>query len=222
MTERTIYVIRHGSTELNEAGRIRGWSNVALSELGKREVERLGKQLANSNIGVIFCSDLDRARDTAEAVARTTGAKVYPTELLRPWNLGDYTGRSSSVVHPDIVRLAENEPNKATKGGESFNAFKKRAFEGLRWALVNSDGLPLALVTHHRVERLLNAWTELGQPSDHALDLAVMFEHGEDPAHAEQLPIYLPSVHSAYDPLCGEDVEGPETADGGEREHARA
>jgi len=208
MPERTIYVIRHGSTALNEAGRSRGWSNVELSPEGREEVKRLGSKLARSNIKVIFHSDLDRATDTARAVADATGAKSYGTRLLRPWNLGDFTGRSSSEVHPKITRMAEEHPGVTLKNGESFENFKQRAFKGLHFALANSDGLPLALVTHHRVERLLQAWAAMGQPRDHEIDLGVMFQHGEDPAHAEKLTL--------RDVPEGANVKGPDRADGGE------
>jgi probable phosphoglycerate mutase len=213
---RTIYVIRHGSTELNEAHRIRGHANVPLSPLGHEEVRKLGAALASSNIGIIFHSDLDRATDTAAAVAKATGAKEYSTKLLRPWNLGDYTGRASSEVHPSIVSSAENTPGRPIKGGESFFAFVDRAKRGIIHALLSSEGEPLALVTHHRVERWLQAKKAAGWPSGREVDLEVMFQHGEDPAHAEKLGIPLGWL-GYREGLEGADVEGPEHVDGGKK-----
>ena len=212
--ERTIYVIRHGSTELNEKHQIRGHANVPLSALGREEVRKLGAKLASSNIGIIFHSDLDRARDTADAVAQATGAKDFSSKLLRPWDLGDYTGRASSQVHPSIVSAAENTPGRPVKGGESFDTFVDRARRGIIHALVSSEGAPLALVTHHRVERWLQAKRAAGWPSGREVDLEVMFQHGEDPAHAEKLSI--PLAWLGDNPaLRGSDVRGPDSADGG-------
>lgn len=213
-TARRIYVIRHGSTELNEEGRIRGTCNVQLSELGWKEVFSLAERLRESNIERIFCSDLDRAVNTAGAIAAAVHAPVTKTELLRPWNVGDYTGRVSSTVTPKMERLARSTPNVPAPNGESFNTFKHRAFAGVRTALAGSERRPLALVTHHRVERLLAAWSAEGQPSDLALDLDVMFTHGEEPAHAEQVSIDLHALASDSLPYAGASVKGPQEAEG--------
>ncbi len=156
-TERSIYVIRHASTELNENDEIRGWSNPPLSDLGRKEAAGLAKRLANTGIEVIFHSDLERAVATAEAIAKTTGAKSYSTKLLRPWDLGKFTGRSSSQVIPEITRFAENAPDKPVAGGESFNDFLARAKKGIKEALENSNGKRLAILSHHRVERAIEA-----------------------------------------------------------------
>lgn len=213
-TSRRVYVIRHGSTELNEEDRIRGTSNVQLSELGWREVRSLAERLRDSNIECIFCSDLDRAVNTAGAIAAVVHAPVTRTELLRPWNVGDYTGRASSTVTPKMERLARSTPNVPAPNGESWNTFKFRAFSGVRFALAGSDRRPLALVTHHRVERLLAAWTALGQPSDCELDLDVMFTRGEPPAHAEQVALNLHALAADSLPYAGASVKGPQEAEG--------
>lgn len=207
--ERSIYVIRHGSTELNEKDEIRGWSNPPLSTLGRKEAAALAKKLADSGIEVIFHSDLGRAADTAEALARTTGAKLYAMKQLRPWDLGKFTGRSSSQVIPEITRFAENSPDRPVAGGESFNSFLARAKRGVKDALENSNGKKLALVTHHRVERAIQAG--LLEKPDLKVDCAVMFQKGEKPGHAERVKIHLPTLAGSRDhsAMRGESIEGP-------------
>ncbi len=200
---RKIYVIRHVSTELNEDGRIRGWVDVPPSEKGLKEADSLAQKLKGTNIGIIFHSDFQRARKTAAPLAELLDIPSYGTKLLRPWNLGDYSGRSSSQVHPEIVSLAENDPDKAPKGGESFNTFLRRARRGIRHALENSKDKPLAIVTHHRVERALKAGLMDGE-----IDHDIMFQHGEDPGHAEQMEI---------EGAEGPDVTGPKEAKGDAR-----
>ncbi len=126
--ERTIYVIRHGSTELNEKHQIRGHANVPLSALGREEVRKLGAKLASSNIGIIFHSDLDRARDTADAVAQATGAKNFSSKLLRPWDLGDYTGRASSrCIRASLVRLRTLRGGRSRAARASIRSWIARA-----------------------------------------------------------------------------------------------
>ena len=187
------YLIRHGSTKLNKQNggvdKIRGWANVPLSEQGREEIQELGKKLANSGLKILVHSDLDRARDTAQAIANTTGAQMVPSPLLRPWNVGIFTGKDSNAAHPELVKLAEKNPDEPIPQGESFNQFKTRAFDGLRQALVDAKDNPLGVVTHHRVERLYNAWLAAGQPPDYSIDFDTMFKHGEDPAVAKRVSV---------------------------------
>jgi len=223
-TARRVYLIRHGSTEMNSEDLIRGQCNVPLSAEGKEEVARLAALLCESNLRFLVSSDLDRAVETARAVAASTGAVVVKTALLRPWDVGSFTGRPAEEVTPRLFELARDAPSKMTPGGESFNSFKKRAFEGLRTALFASDA-PLGIVSHHRVERLLAAWFATGCPSDCELDLDLMFTRGEPPAHAEMLEVPLERLGAAARSLAGESVIGPSSLDGslqeaGERRYA--
>ena len=193
MKEREIYLIRHGATALNrESGgvdRIRGMKNIPLSPEGKEEAKKLAKQLADSGITMLISSPLDRARETAEAIAETTKARVLVSRALLPWDVGDMTGKESSVAHPKMVEYATEKPNEKMPGGESFDQFKEGALDGLRPILENYRGEMIALVTHHRVERLIKAWQAAGEPSDHRIDFDVMFKHGEKTAHAEKMKI---------------------------------
>lgn len=212
-TSRRVYLIRHGSTEMNSEDLIRGQCNVPLSAEGREEVARLGALLRESNIQFIVCSDLDRAVETAKAVAGPRRADLVKTSLLRPWNVGKFTGRPAAEVTPRLAELARDRPNWPTPGGESFNSFKFRAFQGVRTALHASEA-PLALVSHHRVERLLASWLAAGAQSDLTLDLNVMFTRGEPPAHAEILELPLAALEEGVGALAGESVQGPAQADG--------
>ncbi len=214
-TSRRVYLIRHGSTELNSEDRIRGQCNVPLSLEGREEITRLGYLLAESNIRLLVSSDLDRAVETAQAVARPLRASVTKTASLRPWDVGKFTGRPAVEATARLVEFARDRPNTPVQGGESFNSFKLRAFGGLRIALSASEE-PLALVSHHRVERLLASWLAAGCPSDLSLDLDVMFTRGEPPAHAEIIEVPLAALEDGRFPgaYAGESVQGPAQADG--------
>ncbi len=183
------YLIRHGATDLNQGpgqkDKIRGWSNVPLNDTGREEAEKLGQKLAGGGIRTLVHSDLDRAKDTAAAIANTTGAKMVSTPLLRPWNLGIYTGKDSNAAHPEIQRYATETPDEPIPEGESFNDFKDRAFKGLHMALLEGQGDPMGIVTHHRVERLYNSWDKAGQNPDLSIDYPTMFSKGEHPASAQ-------------------------------------
>lgn len=200
---REIYLIRHGATALNsESGgvdRIRGWKNVQLSEKGREEIKALAQKLKDSGIKTLVSSDLDRAAETAHAIAATTGARVTLTKQFRPWDLGEFTGQESSSIHPVIADFATRKPDTKIPGGEAFNEFRYRVFNGLREYLWQNPDDLLGIVTHHRDERLLKAWIEKGQPRNLGLDLNVMFRHGEKTAHAEVVKIDLGTLYGSVD-----------------------
>lgn len=198
-TEREVYIIRHGATAMNsESGgpdRIRSWRNLPLSPEGHREIHKLGQELANHGIATCVSSDLQRARETAQAVAKTNHAEVILNSDLRPWDLGEFTGQESRVVTPEIIKFAQQKPERKIPGGESFDEFKERAFKGVREACDDYPVQYLAIVTHHRVERLIKAWQAAGFPADKSIDFSVMFSPGEKTAHAEKIKIDLMALN---------------------------
>jgi probable phosphoglycerate mutase len=181
---RTIYIVRHGATKYNgEPGvsvdRERGWSDVPLTEEGREEARKAGAALKGKGLTAIVSSDLMRARETALIIGRVIGIKPEFSYELRPWNLGDLTGKDLKQANPEIC-AATKAPDKPVRGGESFNAFKTRAFKGLDDA-VRKHRDPLLIVCHHRVERLVAGWVKAGEPASHAINLNTFLEQGDPP-----------------------------------------
>ncbi len=190
--EASFLLIRHGATKLNKHGtaedRIRGWENVPLSAEGHREARRLADKLRDSGLEVVYSSDLDRARHTAEAVAQATGAELVMSRKLRPWDLGRFTGQHSADVAKELPEFIGN-PDRRVPEGEAFNHFRDRAFEGLGEAIKGAKGRSMAIVTHHRIERLLKAWMAEGQPEDHSVDARTFLHRGEPPGAVEKMTL---------------------------------
>lgn len=198
MTKVTFYLIRHGATALNaENGgtdRIRGHDDVPLSATGRKEAKKLADQLADSGIKKIACSDLSRACDTANDIAKATSAKVIRESDLRPWDVGKFTGKESAIAGPQIKSYAENKPHQKIPGGESFETFRRRAMRGLIEAF---DKDADAIVTHHRVERLIKSWVAQGEQPDGELCWRTFGKRGEKTAHSEKLTLDLAALRKA-------------------------
>ena len=195
MPLRTVVLIRHGATALNKSkghDRIRGWLNVALSDVGIQESKKTGAKLAKdpNKPELLVSSDLTRAWQTANIIAKLAKIQLAPpTQVLRPWHLGDFAGQESEKVVPQIIKYVTEKPDKPVPGGESFNQFRDRALGGIAQILaaVPADER-LGLVTHHRVERLLEAWRVAGFPPDGHIDLATFTKHGEDTGAVQEMP----------------------------------
>ncbi len=73
-----IYLLRHGQTEWNRDRRLQGQGNSALTDLGRAQAELMAELLAREIIEPqefrLVSSPLQRARETAEAVAGSAWA----------------------------------------------------------------------------------------------------------------------------------------------------
>lgn len=180
---RQIQIIRHGATKLNNddvsVDRIRGWKDIPLSKDGEDEAHSLADKIAKNPPDNIVSSDLKRAHDTAKIISDKSGIPIVDvTESFRPWNVGDYSGQVTSKAIPILGDYAANKPDEPIPGGESFNDFKGRFLGGVKSALSENQG-KLAIVTHHRGERLLNAWKKAGFPENGDIDVKEFNKKGE-------------------------------------------
>ena len=191
------HLIRHGMTEFNHddpvRDRIRGWGNMELSQLGQKEAVRLAfiiqnKALEGYALEMLYTSDLLRARQTAHVIAARNDLPMIATAGFRPWNTGDYAGRSASEVVPVLARYAQQDPNRPVPGGESFDAFRLRYFSGLVVAIRDCKNT-FGIVTHHRNERLLKAWLKAGAPLDGSIDEDEFCRKGSPTGHHEVISI---------------------------------
>ncbi|MBI3346807.1 MAG: histidine phosphatase family protein [Burkholderiales bacterium] len=147
-----LILIRHGETAWNRATRIQGHTDIPLSPLGLAQAERLAEALADEPLTAIYSSDLSRARQTAEALARARHLPVRFDTQLRERAFGRFEGLSwdeiSQGFPEDAARWRRREPDFEVGGGESLNAFSARCLEAARRAAAAHPGQDIALVAH--------------------------------------------------------------------------
>jgi broad specificity phosphatase PhoE len=147
----SLFLIRHGET-LGNASRTVQLPDNPLSARGLVQADRLAQRLATAGITHIVSSDLARARSTAEALRRLTGASLTVEPLLQERNFGDLRGTPYAELGLDMFALDYAPPS-----GESWPVFHARVDRA--WArvqtLVAATGGALAVVTHGLVCRSL-------------------------------------------------------------------
>ena len=157
MTE--LVLIRHGETDWNRELRWQGQTDVPLNPAGMRQAQAAAESLRGTKLEAIYTSDLQRARQTAEAVAAATGARVRQDRRLREIALGAWEGMTFDEIHRrdgEALDLFRGDPaNRRAPGGESVPEVRVRvlaclqeilrAFPDGRVAVV-SHGLALAVV----------------------------------------------------------------------------
>ena len=147
-----LVLIRHGETAWNRAARIQGHTDIPLSPLGLAQAERLAEALADEPLAAIYSSDLSRARQTAEALARVRRLPIQFDVALRERSFGRFEGMSWTEIDlafpEDAARWRRREPDFAVGGGESLNVFNARCLAATRRAAAAHPGQNIALVAH--------------------------------------------------------------------------
>lgn len=148
-----VVLIRHGETAWNADTRIQGQLDIALNERGRWQAARMAQALADEGIEVIVSSDLQRARDTAQALADVTGLPLQLDSGLRERRFGRFEGRTFQEIDTtwpqDALRWRQRDPEFApADGGESLVAFSARCVAASEAVLVAHAGRVVALVAH--------------------------------------------------------------------------
>ncbi|MEK7098875.1 MAG: histidine phosphatase family protein [Patescibacteria group bacterium] len=142
MAVNIVYFV-HGTTTDNEKDISSGQFDVALSALGIKQSKELRDQVKDKKFDVVFCSDLQRAHDSAK-LAFEGMYSIVVDKRLRECNYGDYNARPSSIVEP----LQEKMVTERFPNGESYEDVKARMSDFLSDLKKNYDGKRVAIVAH--------------------------------------------------------------------------
>lgn len=154
-----LIAVRHGETAWNVDTRIQGQIDIGLNATGLWQAQRAGQALADEDIGVIYASDLSRAWQTAEEIARPHGLTVQPEPRLRERAFGHLEGMSfaeiESTLPEDARRWRERDPEFEPVGGESLLTFRDRVTRVAAELAARHPGQLVTLVAHGGVMDVL-------------------------------------------------------------------
>jgi probable phosphoglycerate mutase len=144
-----IILVRHGETALNAAHVVQP-EDTPLNARGQAQAELVAARLRELGAAYVLCSDLPRARMTAEPIVHATGASLQHDALLQERNFGDLRGRPYAELKQDIFAPDYVPPN-----GESWPQFDARVARA--WSRVTERAAAvqgnLVVVTHGLVCR---------------------------------------------------------------------
>ena len=147
-----VYLVRHGETAWNSLLRFQGQTDIPLSDEGRRQAGRLALRLAREKFCACYASDLARAFETAEILARPHGLPVQKIPALRELNFGVWEG----LTGPEIEKLYAAEIRQwwssplttRIPGGETLAEVVERATRAVK-GIVESHGEGKILVVSH-------------------------------------------------------------------------
>jgi len=154
----TLLLVRHGETDWNRDGRWQGHSDTHLNELGRQQAERLAEELDGAD--VVYSSDLIRARETAEILARRLGADVRLDERLRERGFGAWEGKTRAEIEAEFAdahaRWAAGE-GPGADDAEPFEDFAVRVRGFLDDVLARHPDETVLIVSHGGSIRVIHA-----------------------------------------------------------------
>ena len=151
-----IYFIRHGETILTPTRKFSGTGSLdpELMQEGLDQADLVAEEAVKLGADVLIASPLKRTRQTAEAIARTTGLEIIFDESWYELSFGDWDGKSIEEVKaedPDAYQAWLNSTSYAPGGGESYDEASVRIEEALEKLVAEYPGKKVIVVTHNGV-----------------------------------------------------------------------
>lgn len=146
-----LYLIRHGQTDWNVAGKIQGCHDIPLNEAGRQQAEHLAEGMKNRPVTRIYSSPQKRALETAQAIAESQGAEVTVLTGLREVEFGAWEGMTWKEIEekdPERYAMWVKTPAEVTPpGGESRADVYRRVGEAVDTIIKEGKG-DVAVVSH--------------------------------------------------------------------------
>jgi broad specificity phosphatase PhoE len=147
-----VILIRHAQSQGNAEGRFGGHTATPLSPRGRRQARATARALAVEHITAIYSSDLRRAVETAEPLARLARLEIQPTEAFRERSVGIMEGltfEEAAQAHPEqYAALLRRDFEHVMSGGESYRQLLDRARAKLDEAIEQHRGGRIAIFSH--------------------------------------------------------------------------
>lgn len=161
-----LYFVRHGESEANAAKRIAGSQESPLTNRGREQAKKLGRELLETGIlfDHIISSPLERAHHTAEIIAEHIDfpkEEIVIEESVRE--------RSAGILEGELKReVFKMRPKESVMHGEPFDVFAARALQF--WQKAQELDGNVLLVAHSGVGKMLDIVSKDGDPE-------TLFEH---------------------------------------------
>lgn len=157
MTTRTVTrfcLVRHGETDWNIERRLQGQIDTQLNDTGRQQAEALGQALAGTDrqFAALYASDLQRTRQTADAIARHLHLDARPEPALRERHFGCFQGmtfpEAAQQMPENFRRFRSRDPAYVPDNGESLAMFQSRVRHFLEAAAARHPGQDVLIVSH--------------------------------------------------------------------------
>ncbi len=147
-----IIMVRHGFSLANEQAKFAGHWDVELAELGKKQAEKAGIYFKDHPVDAIYSSDLLRAYQTAEPIAKALGLPIHKEPGLREICAGEWDGilfDDMAVKYPKEAEAWVSDIGRSgCPGGETVIELAERVVGTVRRIAEEHEGQTICIATH--------------------------------------------------------------------------
>lgn len=162
-----LYVIRHGETDMGK-NNIIATEDEPLNETGKRQAMEVGKEIRKLNIDKIYCSPIERAKNTLKLFNLDGKIPVIIEDRIKERNMGIYEKVPFNELRWD--EFWNYNSDKLYPELETMKSVYERISEFLNELKLNHSNDNVLLVTHGGISRAIywyfNGIPENGNSSD--------------------------------------------------------
>lgn len=155
----TVYLVRHGETDLNAQNRCQGSLDVQMNAAGERQVAALREQLSAIRFDAAYSSPLARASNTARILLRGADVVLSAVPELSELSYGTWQGTTHAEWPDDAATEWRANPWATTfPDGESLADVQRRvvpALQNIVSAHAGSADSTLLVAAHGHVNRVL-------------------------------------------------------------------
>jgi len=148
-----LWLVRHGETEWSLDGRHTSWTEIPLTEHGRKRAEELREYLKDVKFAAVLVSPRQRAQETCRIAG--FGDVAVVDDGLQEWNYGESEGKTTAQMR-EKYGPQWSVWNSEIVGGESVEQVGERA-DGVIARAVEAAGAggKVALFAHAHILRIL-------------------------------------------------------------------
>lgn len=153
-----LYVVRHGQTDYNKAGRIQGQIDIHLNSEGIKQAEEVSKKFQNVKVDIIISSTLSRAYDTAKIISKVLDVKeIIKSDKIIERSFGELEGK---ILNEDIEwsLFTDTKCNYLEYGVETIPELYKRVSKFLEELYKEYKDKTILLVTHCGIIQVIESY----------------------------------------------------------------
>jgi len=153
-----LILLRHGQTLWNREGRVQGFTDVELTEVGEEQSQRVALYLQGEALEAVYSSPLRRALYMAQRIALPRRIPVRTHPGLMELNQGGLEGLTYQEIanrHPVFIEQWKKAPASAQiPDGESLESLQERAWRAMEEIVREHPQGSVAVVSHNLVNRV--------------------------------------------------------------------
>jgi|SRR5665213_870616 len=136
---KTIYLVRHGESEINVSETYMDDAPPPLTEVGKEQSQFIAKRAKNIVFDALIASPFERTKETAQMIAKETGHEIEYCDLfiertLTKSLIGKSRSDPESKARAELAwRSSQESGREKVEGTETFEEIKGRAIKALKF-----------------------------------------------------------------------------------------